>query len=137
MHLSVTFLTTLLIGATAVSAHEHLYIGTIGGCGSNKYGPDWFVWPTDSPACTSGVDLGPTSYFGNGLCGRNVTISDGTVVTFTGCAPPSSPGGNPGPPTGASDGGCRPLHCRPVERPDQMCPCGGVEVTVKTKYKCN
>src|ERR1700741_12948 len=79
MRLSVTFLTTLLIGATAVSAHENLYIGTIGGCGSNKYGPDWFVWPTDSPACTSGVDLGPTNYFGNSLCGRNVTLSDGTV----------------------------------------------------------
>jgi hypothetical protein len=138
MHLSVTFLTALVIGATSVSALQHLYIGSIGGCGSNKYGPDWYVWPTNGPACTTGTDLGPTSYFGNSLCGRNITLSGSEdVITFTGCPPPATIYDNPGAPTGVSDGCSQTLKCHPVSRPDQKCPCGGVEVTVKTLYKCN
>jgi hypothetical protein len=128
-------LAALAIGATSVSALQNVYIGTIEGCSSNKYGPDWYVWFTDGPACTTGSDLGPTSNMGGGLCGRDVTILGHSGITFTGC--PSKTGA----PTGVSDGGAPALTCHPVSIPNQRCPspCGYPypDVTVTTAYQCS
>jgi hypothetical protein len=140
MRLGATLLGTLVVGTATVSALQNIFIGTIGGCGTNKYGPDWWVWFRDAPACTTGTDVGPTQYFGNGLCGKNVTILGHEFITFTGCAiPPYGP--IPGPPTGVSDNGIPALTCKPVRLPSQNCPspCGrpNPDVTVTTNYLCS
>ncbi|KAN0071601.1 hypothetical protein V8E54_010197 [Elaphomyces granulatus] len=141
MRLGATLLAALAVGTTTVSALQNIYIGTIGGCGSNKYGPDWWVWFIDGPACTTGTDVGPTQYFGNELCGKNVTILGHQFITFTGCPPPPYGGYIPGPPTGVSDDGAPALTCSPVTLPNQDCPspCGSSypDVTVTTNYWCS
>ncbi|KAN0067950.1 hypothetical protein V8E54_013878 [Elaphomyces granulatus] len=124
MRLGATLLGTLVVGTATVSALQNIFIGTIGGCGTNKYG----------------TDVGPTQYFGNGLCGKNVTILGHEFITFTGCAiPPYGP--IPGPPTGVSDNGIPALTCKPVRLPSQNCPspCGrpNPDVTVTTNYLCS
>jgi len=136
MRFGTTLLAALAVGITAVSALQIIYVGTIGGCGSNKYGPDWYVWFIDGPACTTGTDAGPTQYFGNELCSKNITILGHEHITFTGC---TYPYGLQGPPTGVSDNGAPALRCHAVHLPNQQCPspCGGsATVTVTTNLQC-
>src|SRR5467141_2431110 len=118
MRLGATLLAALAVGTTTVSALQDIYIGTIGTCGTDKYGPDWFVRFKDGPACATGIDVGPT---GNGLCDKNVTILGHKFITFTGCPPPPYGGSIPGPPTGVSDDGAPALTCSPVTLPNQNC----------------
>ena len=129
------YLAALTISTTSVSALQNILIGTIEGCSSNKYGPDWYVWFADSPTCTTGVDLGPTSSMGGGLCGRDVTILGHSGIMFTGCSSKT------GPPSGVSDNGGPALMCHPVSVANQKCPspCGYSypEVTVTTSYRCS
>ena len=137
MRFGATLLAALAVATTAVTALQNIYIGTIGGCGTNKYGPDWYTWFIDGPACTEGTDAGPTQYFGNELCGKNITILGHQYITFTGCEPPY---GLEGPPTGVSDNGVPALTCKEYFQPDQQCPspCGpeGATVTVTTNFWC-
>lgn len=136
-------LLTLTIRATYVTALDCLYLGNITTCGTNKYGPDWLIWFTDSSPCTDGVDAGPTQNFGNGLCdeGDSFTVDGHSGITFTGCTPVAPPYYVPGPPTGVSDNGVPALTCEPISLPDQQCPspCGSPfpDVTLKTSYLCS
>ncbi|KAN0071597.1 hypothetical protein V8E54_010193 [Elaphomyces granulatus] len=137
MRLGATLLAALAVGTTTVSALQAIYIGSIDGCGSDKYGPDWWVRFKDGPACATGIDVGPTS---DGLCGKNITVLGHQFIMFTGCSTPYGIS-TPGPPTGVSDDGVPALSCSPITMPDQGCPspCGSPnpDVTVKTDYLCS
>jgi hypothetical protein len=147
MHFGATLLAALAVGTTAVTALQNIYIGTIGGCGETyEYGPDWYVWFIDGPACTTGTDAGPTQDYdvlGDGdLCGRNITILGHQYITFTGC--PYYPYGGESPygaPTGVSDNGAPALTCAAYSAPTQICPspCGSdpTYVNVTTNYWCS
>jgi hypothetical protein len=139
MHFRATLLAALAVGTTTVSALGNIYIGTITGCGSYKFGPDWWVWFVGDPVCTEGTNLGPTSFFGNGLCGKNVTIATHNNITFTGC--PELPCGappHPGPPTGVSDSGELALKCCPVYNlPSQHCFSSCGERNITTYFQCS
>lgn len=143
MRLLELLLLALRMGVILVAALDSLYLGNITTCGTNKYGPDWFIWFTDSPPCASGVDAGPTRNFGNGLCdeGDSFTIEGHNDITFTGCTPKAPPYYVPGPPTSALDHGVPALKCEPVSLPDQYCPspCGSPfpDVLLKTAYLCS
>ena len=137
MRFGATLFAALAVGTTAVTALQNIFIGTIGGCGSNKYGPDWYVWFIDGPACTTGTDAGPTQYFGDELCSKNITILGHEYITFTGC---EYPYGLEGPPTGVSDNGVPALTCEAFNLPNQQCPSpcnpSTQTVTVTTNLLC-
>jgi len=140
MRFSAASVLVLAVGATSVSALQNIYIGTRSVC--SKYTPDWYVWFIDGPACTTGTYVGPKNYFGNGLCGKDITILGHTGITFTGCSPPAPPYGLPGPPTGVSDGGNPALTCYPIDTvPDEICPTpcgpGWPDDDVKVLYQCS
>ncbi|KAE8154558.1 hypothetical protein BDV25DRAFT_135728 [Aspergillus avenaceus] len=125
--------------AATLAAGRNLLIGTTEGCGSNKYGPDWYVWYDDMPNC-AGKDIGPVnSYLNYGICDRR-TMLNGTSVSFTGCTHRHEPFGQGGPPTGAlEDGGRTSLLCVPANFPPKKCPSpcrGNPPVTVTTNYIC-
>ena len=132
----------LILGLAASSAYgiQNIFVGQRNGCGTDKYGPNWYVWFTDAPTCTSGTNAGPTKYFGNSLCSKDLTILGHTGVRFTGCKAPT-PGTNEpwGPPTGVSDGGNPALTCH-AQTADTKCPsaCGSSnpDDTVKTLLRC-
>jgi len=135
MRFGATLLAALAVGTATVSALNDIYIGTVGGCGHYPYGPDWRVWFVGDEVCTQGTNVGPTSHFGNSLCGKNITIAGHQNIEFTGC--PDLPCGNPGPPTGVFDhSGEQELVCCPVYGySNQQCPCAP-PVPVTTNFLC-
>ncbi|KAE8355891.1 hypothetical protein BDV28DRAFT_145690 [Aspergillus coremiiformis] len=116
-----------------------LFIGTIEGCGSNKYGPDWYVWSEDMYRC-AGADLGPVnSYLEYGVCEKPITLPGYGNISFTGCTARIPPYGQSGPPTGVSENGVPMLVCTPATLPGAECPspCNyGPPVIVTTNYTC-
>ena len=148
MRFGATLLTALVMGTTAVTALQNIYIGTIGACGTENHGPAWYVWFIDGPACTTGTSAGPFDFFPpsgpSDLCGQNITILGHEYITFTGCAPPTSIFNQVyGPPTGVSDNGAPALTCEAYSLPDQQCPppCSdeppNAYVIVTTNYLCS
>lgn len=130
MHFSYICVAAFSMMATTVHSLQNIHIGTIQTCGgSNKSGPeDWYVWFSDSPACTSGTDLGPST---DSLCEKTATVLGHTGITFTGC-------GQAGAPTGISDNGAPALTCVPESTvPEQKCPSPCGDVVVTTSYTCS
>ncbi|KAE8384723.1 hypothetical protein BDV23DRAFT_191371 [Aspergillus alliaceus] len=138
MHL-IRILPILAANLVVGSSIPNLFIGTIEGCGSNKYGPDWYVWPEDVSRC-AGTDLGPVnSYLEHGLCDKQTVIPGHGNISFTGCTARIPPYGQGGPPTGVSESGVPVLICTPASLPEADCPspCNyGPPVTVTTNYTC-
>lgn len=128
--------------ATTATALQNIYIGVkYAPCGSGSIkGGQYDLWFIDSPVCTDGLVTGYPR-FATSLCTDTYTILGHTGITFTGCTPPSM--GNPGLPTGVSDGGNPALECYAVEGEveDQSCPsdCGYPDYpfTVHTLLQCS
>lgn len=52
----------LAMGLTSVHGLESILIGSITGCDSNEYGPDYYVLFMSSPTCGEGTDFGPINF---------------------------------------------------------------------------